>query len=143
MVLMKDSFSSISTDADGDGIAETLETFTYNMYGQQSTYSEVYDIDGDGLSDEIRQVFTYNEDGNLSMGDVAYDYGMDGTAEITYTFVVTYNANGDILTSIGNGARTDGSTFNYTRSWSYDLDGNQTSFLYEADWSGSGTGGVR
>jgi hypothetical protein len=139
MVQLNDSVSSISTDTDGDGVADTMETYTYNEFGQQATYSEVYDIDGDELSDEILQVFTYDADGNLTMGDVTYDYGMDGSAEISYTFVITYNTNGDILTAMGNGTRIDGSTFSYSRTWSYDLDGNQTSFLYEADWSGSGT----
>jgi hypothetical protein len=139
MLQETNSISSVSTDTDGDGIADKLDTYTYNEFGQQASLSEVYDIDGDGLSDENLEEVTYDEDGNLSMGDVTIDFGMDGSAEITYTYVITYNANGDILTAIGNGSRSDGSTFNYTRSWSYDLDGNQTSFLYEADWSGSGT----
>ena len=139
MVQLIDSIETESFDEDGDGVFEQVDTYSYLENGLVSVKSEVYDIDGDGVDDEIETTYTYNEDGSLSSGVVAYDYAIDGADEINYTFVVTNDADGNILSSIGNGTRVDGSTFSYSYTYTYDVDGNMLTQILEADWSGSGT----
>ena len=138
-VQLIDSVETESIDADGDGVFEKVVTYTYLENGQVSSKSEIYDIDEDEVDDEIETIYTYNEDGTLNSGTVSYDYAIDGTDEITYTFVLTSDADGNVLTSIGNGTRIDGSTFNYTYTYTYDTNGNMLTQIFEADWSGSGT----
>ena len=132
--------SVISTDSDGDGVVDTVQTYTYNMYGQESNLSELYDINGDDVSDEAFSVYTYNEDGKVSVVDVTHDYGMNGTIDLSYSYEVTYTSDGEPLTVIADGTRIDGSSFEYSQIWTYDSDGNLTSSLFEADWDLSGNG---
>ena len=135
-----DSVETIITDEDGDGIPENIKTYTYDANGRMDSMSEVYDLSGNGATDdEIYSAYTYNTDGNLSIANISYDFGMDGTAEISYVLVLSYNTNGDVTSAVGNGTRIDGTTFSYSYTYVYDSAYNLTSTIFNADWTGSGT----
>jgi|GEM_PF-4697894 len=139
MVMLQNSVETTSTDLDGDGIPESVETLTYDEYGNILSSSISEDLDGDGNMDELLQVNNYNEAGNISSVDFTYDYNTDGDIEISYTSVVTYDADDNIVSVIANGTRVDGSTFEFTRNYTYDGDGNQLTYMFNADWNGDGT----
>ena len=138
LVQLLDSVETISIDADGDGDAETVETYAYDENGRILTKISIQDVNGDDVDDQIKTEYTYNADGSLSTGTITYDYSIDSSEEIAYTFVTTQDSAGNVISLIGNGSRVDGSTFTYSYLYTYDVEGNILTEIFEADWTGDG-----
>ena len=116
-----------SYDTNGDGIADSIYTYTYDSNGNRLTVSS--DTNGDGTAESI---YTYTHDSNGNLLTNSYDSNGDGTANYIGTY--TYDSNGNQLTSSydTNGDGTAESIYTYT----YDSNGNQLTFSYDGNADG-------
>ena len=139
MMMMQDSFNSIETDIDFDGQVDITEVATYNEMGFVETITTTEDLNGDGTMDTIAQSNSYNEAGLMTSAEFVYDYNTDGSDDITYTSVLTYDGDENVTAVTASGSRADSSTFSFLREYVYNVDGNQVSYTFNADWDGDGT----
>ena len=91
-----------SYDTNGDGIADSIYTYTYDSNGNRLTVSS--DTNGDGTAESI---YTYTYDSNGNQLTFSYDGNADGIADSISSY--TYDSNGNQLTS-SNDSNADGIT---------------------------------
>ncbi len=116
-----------TVDSDGDGIADQIDTYTYDNQGNQT--SRTYDYDGDGVADRI-YTYTYDNQGNQT--SYTYDSDGDGVADQIYTYTYDNQGNRTSYTYDSNGDGVADLIYTYT----YDNQGNRTSITYDFDGDG-------
>ena len=119
---------SRSTDDNGDGAANYINTYTYDSNGNRLTSS--YDDNGDGAANEI-YTRTYDSNGNR----LTYSEDTNGNGTANSISTRTYDSNGNQLT-YSEDSNVDG-TANSISTRTYDSNGNQLTYSVDSNVDGT------
>ncbi len=106
-------------DSDGDGLADSTQTWIYDDNGNKLSYKR--DSNGDNKADNIK-TYTYDKSGNM----LTESEDATGDGEVDSVTNYAYDSNGNILSIVGGGKNLAKRTTIMT----YDNDGNMLTKIF-------------